>query len=70
MHNGFLVLWFNRMYQVLVAAGDPKSANAMVSKIPNDDRDVKCIIKESRIVFTPKPKKKKSKKKRLPLQSK
>ncbi|CAE6183819.1 unnamed protein product [Arabidopsis arenosa] len=34
---------------VLVAAGDSKSAEALVSKIPNDDKDVKCIVKESRI---------------------
>lgn len=57
-----------RMYQVLLAAGDSKSAKAMVSEIPNDDdRDVKCIIKQSCQVLTPKPKKKKkkSKKKRL-----
>jgi thioredoxin-like negative regulator of GroEL len=60
------------MYQVLVAAGDSKSAEAIVSKIPNDDKDVKCIIKESRIVFTPKlkKKKKKSKQKGLSLQAK
>ncbi|KFK28771.1 hypothetical protein AALP_AA7G044600 [Arabis alpina] len=57
------VLNYLRMYQVLVAAGDSKSAKAMVSKIPSDDKDVKCIIKESHTVFTPKPKKKKSKKK-------
>lgn len=53
------------MYQVLLASGDSKSAKAMVSKIPNDDKDVQCIIQESRVVFTPKLKKKKSKKKRL-----
>ncbi|ESQ55177.1 hypothetical protein EUTSA_v10024397mg [Eutrema salsugineum] len=64
------VLNYLRMYQVLLAAGDPKSAQAMVSKIPNDDRDVKCIIKESRIVFTPKTKKKTSKKKQLSRQAK
>ncbi|KAL1201774.1 Pentatricopeptide repeat-containing protein [Cardamine amara subsp. amara] len=58
------VLNYLRMYQVLVAAGDSKSATGMVSKIPNDDRDVKCIIKESLTVFTPKLKKKRSKKKR------
>ncbi|KAG7546642.1 Pentatricopeptide repeat [Arabidopsis suecica] len=66
------VLNYLRMYQVLVAAGDSKSAEALVSKIPNDDKDVKCIVKESRIVFTPKlkKKKKKSKKKGLSLQAK
>ncbi|EFH46118.1 pentatricopeptide repeat-containing protein [Arabidopsis lyrata subsp. lyrata] len=47
MYNEFLVIWFHRMYQVLVAAGDSKSAEALVSKIPNDDKDVKCIVKES-----------------------
>ncbi|XP_013700112.1 pentatricopeptide repeat-containing protein At4g21880, mitochondrial-like isoform X2 [Brassica napus] len=61
------VLNYLRMYQVLVAAGDSKSAKEIASKIPKDDRDVKCIIKESRVVFTPKPKKKTSKKKRLSL---
>jgi pentatricopeptide repeat protein len=66
------VINYLRMYQVLVAAGDSKSAEAIVSKIPNDDKDVKCIIKESRIVFTPKlkKKKKKSKQKGLSLQAK
>lgn len=67
---GFLVLWSYRMYQVLVAAGDSKSAKEIDSKIPNDDRDVRCIIKESRVVFTPKPKKKMPKKKRLSCQAK
>ncbi|RID78373.1 hypothetical protein BRARA_A01211 [Brassica rapa] len=61
------VLNYLRMYQVLVAAGDSKSAKEIASKIPKDDRDVKCIIKESSVVFTPKPKKKTSKKKRLSL---
>lgn len=65
-----LVLWSYRMYQLLVAAGDSKSAKEIASKIPKDDRDVKCIIKESSVVFTPKPKKKTSKKKRLSCQAK
>lgn len=65
-----LIIWFHRMYQVLVAAGDSKSAKAIISEIPNDDKDVKCIIKESRIVFTPKLKRMKSKKTRLSLQAK
>ncbi|CAN7071100.1 unnamed protein product, partial [Brassica oleracea var. botrytis] len=60
----------NYLRQVLVAAGDSKSAKEIASKIPNDDRDVRCIIKESRVVFTPKPKKKTSKKKRLSCQAK
>ncbi|KAF8096930.1 hypothetical protein N665_0298s0003 [Sinapis alba] len=64
------VLNYLRMYQVLVAAGDSKSAKEIASKIPNDDRDVRCIIKESRVVFTPKPKKKTSKKKRFSCQAK
>ncbi|XP_010448975.1 PREDICTED: pentatricopeptide repeat-containing protein At4g21880, mitochondrial-like [Camelina sativa] len=64
------VLNYLRMYQVLVAAGDSKGAKAIVSKIPNDDVDAKCIINESRIVFTPKVKSKKSKKKQLALQAK
>uniref|UniRef100_A0A1J3IDW5 Pentatricopeptide repeat-containing protein, mitochondrial n=1 Tax=Noccaea caerulescens TaxID=107243 RepID=A0A1J3IDW5_NOCCA len=59
------VLTYLRMYQVLLAAGDSKSAKAIASEIPNDDRDVRCIIKQSCDVFTPKPKKKTSKKKRL-----
>lgn len=67
---GFLVLWSYRMYQVLVAAGDSKSAKEIDSMIPNDDRDVRCIIKESRVVFTPKPKKKMPKRKRLSCQAK
>ncbi|XP_010439409.1 PREDICTED: pentatricopeptide repeat-containing protein At4g21880, mitochondrial [Camelina sativa] len=64
------VLTYLRMYQVLVAAGDSKGAKAIVSKIPNDDVDAKSIINESRIVFTPKLKSKKSKKKQLALQAK
>ncbi|CAA7048568.1 unnamed protein product, partial [Microthlaspi erraticum] len=64
------VLTYLRMYQVLLAAGDSKSAKAIVSEIPIDDRDVKCIIKQSYEVLTPKPKKKKSKKKRLSPQAK
>ncbi|CAN8325536.1 unnamed protein product [Cochlearia groenlandica] len=59
------VLNYLRMYQVLLAAGDSKGAKAIKSKIHSDDKDVKCIIKESRLVFTPKPKKKTAKKKRF-----
>lgn len=51
-------LWFGRMYQVLLAAGDLESANALVSEIPKDDKDVQDIIKESQIVFSQTTKKK------------
>ncbi|CAA7054303.1 unnamed protein product [Microthlaspi erraticum] len=52
------VLSFLRMYQVLLAAGDLEGANALVSEIPKDDKDVQHIIKESQIVFSLTPKKK------------
>ncbi|ESQ38119.1 hypothetical protein EUTSA_v10028431mg [Eutrema salsugineum] len=59
------VLSFLRMYQVLLSAGDLKGAEALVSKIPKDDKDVQHIIKESQIVYSQTPEKKKQKKKKV-----
>lgn len=39
------VLSFLRMYQALLASGDRKSARIMLSKIPQDDIHVRCVIK-------------------------
>lgn len=58
-------LWFGRMYQVLLAAGDSEGAKELVSKIPKDDIDVQHIIEESQIVYSQAPKKKKPKKKTI-----
>ncbi|XP_039038321.1 pentatricopeptide repeat-containing protein At4g04790, mitochondrial-like [Hibiscus syriacus] len=41
----FNVLTFLRMYQALLASGDPKSAKSLLTKIPMDDSHVRCIIK-------------------------
>lgn len=34
-----------RMYQVLLASGDHKSAKNLLNKIPKDDIHVRCVIK-------------------------
>ncbi|KAL4328198.1 hypothetical protein AHAS_Ahas13G0176100 [Arachis hypogaea] len=39
------VLSYLRMYQALLASGDYRSANFMLSKIPKDDSEVSAIIK-------------------------
>ncbi|PPD89928.1 hypothetical protein GOBAR_DD13132 [Gossypium barbadense] len=39
------ILTFLRMYQALLASGDPKSAKTLLTKIPTEDPHVRCIIK-------------------------
>ncbi|XP_022716952.1 pentatricopeptide repeat-containing protein At4g04790, mitochondrial-like isoform X5 [Durio zibethinus] len=45
------VLTFLRMYQALLASGDPKSAKSMLAKIPTDDPHVRCVIKACQTTY-------------------
>ncbi|KAK8706080.1 hypothetical protein V6N13_049658 [Hibiscus sabdariffa] len=45
------VLTFLRMYQALLASGDPKSAKSLLTKIPTDDPHVRCIIKACQVTY-------------------
>ncbi|XP_010240953.1 PREDICTED: pentatricopeptide repeat-containing protein At4g04790, mitochondrial-like [Nelumbo nucifera] len=45
------VLTFLRMYQVLLASGENKSAKIMLKKIPPDDPHVRCIIKACQATY-------------------
>ncbi|KAH1121052.1 hypothetical protein J1N35_004212 [Gossypium stocksii] len=45
------VLTFLRMYQALLASGDPKSAEALLTKIPTEDPHVRCIIKACQMTY-------------------
>ncbi|XWS51936.1 hypothetical protein CRYUN_Cryun11dG0024700 [Craigia yunnanensis] len=45
------VLTFLRMYQALLASGDPKSAKSMLTKIPTDDPHVRCVIKACQTTY-------------------
>ncbi|XVF70531.1 hypothetical protein PTKIN_Ptkin11bG0169000 [Pterospermum kingtungense] len=63
------ILTFLRMYQALLASGDPKSAKGMLAKIPKDDPDVQRVIEACQKTYGQsiwskiKKKKKKNKKK-------
>ncbi|KAB2095948.1 hypothetical protein ES319_A01G075700v1 [Gossypium barbadense] len=45
------VLTFLRMYQALLASGDPKSAKTLLTKIPTEDPHVRCIIKACQMTY-------------------
>ncbi|XVF03983.1 hypothetical protein REPUB_Repub05bG0041200 [Reevesia pubescens] len=45
------VLTLLRMYQALLASGDPKSAKSMLTKIPTDDPHVRCVINACRTTY-------------------
>ncbi|MBA0580270.1 hypothetical protein Gorai_022497, partial [Gossypium raimondii] len=45
------ILTFLRMYQALLASGDPKSAKTLLTKIPTEDPHVRCIIKACQMTY-------------------
>ncbi|MBA0676135.1 hypothetical protein Goari_017641 [Gossypium aridum] len=45
------ILTFLRMYQALLASGDPQSAKALLTKIPTEDPHVRCIIKACQMTY-------------------
>ncbi|KAE8655839.1 Tetratricopeptide repeat-like superfamily protein, putative isoform 2 [Hibiscus syriacus] len=61
----FNVLTFLRMYQVLLASGDPKSAKSLLTKIPMDDPHVRCIIKACQETYVQSSSMTKTKKQKL-----
>ncbi|MED6221395.1 hypothetical protein PIB30_054245 [Stylosanthes scabra] len=65
------VLSYLRMYQALLASGDYRSANFMLSKIPKDDTEVSAIIKACQETYSglssvAQKKKKVTKKEKMP----